>query len=147
MSTVKRVNPSATARSTIIKSTYRYAEGFTIVSNTLHQLIADGELAGDALRVFTFMQMHSKRNNRFEGTQQFIADGLGMLQPHVSRAMKQLRELQLLIKITEPNGLSFWYIDARRSFRGSAERYGVELARQQKRRDKDRKSNVIALQV
>lgn len=149
MQTVKRVNPhqkqQAPNRSEQPKATYRYAEGFTIVSNTLHQLITDGELSGDTLRVFTFMQMHAKRNNRFEGTHAFIAERLSMQRPHVTRAITQLRKMQLLIKITEPNGLAYWYLDARRSFRGSAERHAVELARQAKRRDKDRKTNVVAL--
>jgi len=116
-----------------------------VTNNALWDVIARRDITYESLAVLAHMLKNAKRNNRFEGTRAHVAQALDMHGPHVSRAWKELREAGLILRITEPEGKTFWYVDARRAFRGSAERHARELERQAKQRNKDRKSNVIAL--
>lgn len=126
------------------KSLYRFDGGFVVVSLSVFKVLADQELTPAALRVLGYLGMICRRSNRIEATQAHVAKALGLDPAVVSRAWRQLREKGFLIRQVEC-GLSFWYLDARRSFRGSAEAHGRALERQRRQRERDRKSNVVAL--
>ena len=125
------------------KAWFDYPGGFTIVSNVMWQALADGVLGGESLRVLGYMLSKAKRNNRFEGTQAKIAEALGIKPPNVSRAFRELREAGFIIRVNEPSGCRFWYVDARRAFRGSAKWHAPVLERQSRQRDRDRRVNVV----
>lgn len=146
MNEVKRVNPRVFIRDGKAKLAYAFQE-FTVVSTVLWSDIASAKIGGEALRVLAYLMAECKRSNRFEGTQAVIAQRMEITPQAVNRAFRQLREAGYIIRITEPSGARFWYVDARRSFRGSPERHAKEMERQAKQRSKDRISNVLALRA
>jgi len=141
MQAVNKEKPVAKTRATV----YRYEEGFTVVSTLMWQAIRTGEISGDTLRVYAAMLEVTKRSNRFEGTQAALAAKLGMKASNMSRAFKALREAGFILRVREPGGMSFWYLDARRTFRGSADRHPAALDKQKTQREKDRKAKVVAI--
>lgn len=103
-----------------------------MVSDLVWQDVMDKKLSGTTLRVFAFLASRVKMNNRFEGTQQGVADLMGLAAPAVNKAFRELREAGYIIRITEPTGAKFWQLDARRVFRGSAKRHKGVVERQRK---------------
>lgn len=146
METVKRVYPKVYVREGKPRIGFAFEE-WSAVSTVFHMDVAEGKLGLEALRVMHYLMAQCKRSNRFEGTQAVIAERLGMHAPNVNRAFRELREAGYIIRITEPSGARFWYVDARRSFRGSPERHAREVERQAKQRSKDRVSKVVALRA
>lgn len=144
MENVKRVYPRVFVRDGKAKLAYAFEE-FSVVSTVFHMDVAQGKLGLEALRVMHYLMAECKRSNRFEGTQAVIAERLGMQRQNVNRAFRELREGGYVIRITEPSGARFWYVDARRSFRGSPERHAKEMERQARQRSRDRASKVVAL--
>lgn len=147
---VKRVNPLVIKDGKLStderKALYLFGEGgFTVVSHALLLALADGSLSGEATRVLAHLMCNAKRGNRIELTQVKVAAALGMKRPNVSRAWRELREGGFIIRVTEPGGLSFWYVDARRSFRGSASSHPRSLEKQAAQRKRDARSNVVAI--
>jgi DNA-binding MarR family transcriptional regulator len=122
-------------------------EDFTVTAQTLWDDIAHGVLSGVTLRVFAHLALGAKFSNRLEITQVAVAQAMGISPQQVSVAFRQLKEKGYIIRITDPGGLKFWYLDARRTFRGSAERHAREQERQSKQRTKDRVSKVHQLQA
>jgi len=121
-----------------------------LVSDVVWQDVADKKLSGLTFRVFCFIATRAKMNNRFELTQKAVADAMEVSEPVVSKAFRELREAGYIIRIKEPGGMSFWHLDARRVFRGSASRHQSVVERQRKARRKlegDAPScNVVELQ-
>jgi hypothetical protein len=115
----------------VIASFY-FKEAFMMVSDLVWQDVMDKKLSGTTLRVFAFLASRVKMNNRFEGTQQGVADLMGLAAPAVNKAFRELREAGYIIRITEPTGAKFWQLDARRVFRGSAKRHKGVVERQRK---------------
>lgn len=146
MENVKRVNPRYFVRDGKAKLAYAFEE-FVVVSTVLWSDIASAKVGGEALRVLAYLMAECKRSNRFEGTQVVIAERLGLHRQAVNRAFRELREAGYIIRINESSGARFWYVDARRAFRGSPERHAKEVERQSKQRNKDRKANVVALRA
>lgn len=143
---VKRVNPRFFVRDGKAKLAYCFEE-FVVVSSVLWSDIAAAKVGGESLRVLAYLMTVCKHSNRFTETQAVIGERLGMRQPHVSRAFRELRESGYIIRVSDPDGHRYWYLDARRAFRGSPERHAKEMERQSKQRTKDRKANVLALRV
>lgn len=143
---VKRVNPRVIVRDGKAKLAYGFEE-FVVVSTVLWSDIAAAKVGGEALRVLAYLMTVCKHSNRFTETQAVIGERLGMRQPHVSRAFRELREAGYIIRVSDPDGHRYWYLDARRAFRGSPERHAKEMERQAKQRSKDRKSSVVALRA
>lgn len=143
---VKRVYPKVYVRDGKAKLGYAFQE-WCAVSTTFNMDVAQGKLGLEALRVMHYLMAECKRSNRFDGTQGVIGERLGMQRQNVNRAFRELREGGYIIRIQEPSGLRYWYVDARRSFRGSPERHAREAERQAKQRSKDRIQNVVALRA
>lgn len=104
-----------------------------------------GDLGIEALRVLGWLLEHVRRDNRVEVTQVYIAGELGIKPPNVARAFRALKEQRLLIRVREPHGDSHWYLDSRAFYRGAARSHKASLERQRRQRERDRKSNVVAL--
>lgn len=133
-----------------VKESFHFKEAFMMVSDIVWQDVADKKLSGLTFRVFCFLATRAKMNNRFEGTQQGVADAMGVSAPVVSKAFRELREAGYIIRIKEPTGMSFWHLDARRVFRGSASRHQSVVERQRKARgraERESSSNVVALRA
>lgn len=143
---VKRVNPRFFVRDGKAKLAYTFEE-FSVVSSVFSMDVAQGKLGLEALRVMHYLLAVCKHSNRFTETQAVIGERLGMQRPNVSRAFRELREAGYIIRVSDPDGHRYWYVDARRAFRGSPERHAKELERQAKQRCKDRKVNVVALRA
>ena len=144
-SRVARIDPkSGSVRVGLADRSYQFEE-FSVMNKTLTVAIACGDLYGLSLRVLMFMISHAKRSNRYEGTQAAIAAELGVYASNVSKAFKDLASRGYIVRVSEPRGARFWYVDARQSFRGAAERHPASLARQAAQREADRKSNVRSL--
>lgn len=140
---VNRKNPNL---GDAAKPLYEFSEGFFVASIVgLPSLLRRGELPVEALRVLGWLLENVKRSNRVEATQAVIGQALGMTQSNVSRAFRRLEAARLLLRVKEPHGMSFWYLDSRSTFRGSAEAHSRSLERQRRQRERARKSNVVAL--
>lgn len=150
MEIVNRANPKPEAkpvvrRGSVGQSLYAFPEGFNVVSNAVWMDVIDGKFGQSVkLRVFGFLCAECKRDNRVLVTQAHVAERLGVPRSGVSLAFKQLREDGYLIRMSE-GGMQFWYLDARRSFRGSAARHSKVLEAQRAERSRKRSANVVAL--
>lgn len=128
------------------KARYLYPEGFFVASiAVLARLLQNRALGLEALSVLGFLFEHCKRSNRVEATQAHIAERLGIKPPNVARAFRALEREKLLIKVREPHGFAFWYLDARAVYRGSAKAHEAALQRQARQRERDKRSNVRQL--
>lgn len=128
------------------QSRYRFPEGFFVASVVaLAGVLRRGDLGVEALRVLGWLLEHVRRDNRIEVTQAYIAGELGIKPPNVARAFRALQEQRLLLRVREPHGVSHWYLDSRALYRGSAKSHEASLARQRRQRERDRRSNVVAL--
>ncbi|AXH76460.1 MAG: Crp-like helix-turn-helix domain protein [Microviridae sp.] len=143
---VKRVNPRYFVRDGKAKLGYSFEE-WSVVSSVFSMDVAQGKLGFEALRVMHYLLAVCKHSNRFTETQAVIGERLGMQRQNVWRAFRELREAGYVIRVSDPDGHRYWYVDARRAFRGSPERHAKEVARQAKQRSKDRKVNVVALRA
>ena len=142
---VKRVNPSPVRKSKTGKVLYGFGS-FNVVSDCVCLSVMDGELTMESTRVLFCLMHMAQRNNRVEVTQAVVGERLGMTQSHVSRAFKALKERGFLIRSRDSaSGCWFWYLDPRRTFRGSAEAHQRSLERHRKARERARRSNVVAL--
>lgn len=119
-----------------VKHSFHFKEAFMMVSDIVWQDVADKKLSGLTFRVFCFIATRAKMNNRFELTQKAVADAMDVSEPVISKAFRELREAGYIIRIKEPGGMSFWHLDARRVFRGSASRHQSVVERQRKARAK-----------
>jgi len=143
---VKRVNPRFFVRDGKAKLAYGFEE-FVVVSTVLWSDIAAAKVGGESLRVLAYLMTVCKHSNRFTETQAVIGERLGLKQQNVSRSFRELREAGYIIRVSDPDGHRYWYLDARRAFRGSPERHAKEMDRQAKQRSKDRVQNVVALRA
>jgi len=139
-------NPRSVVSATVDRAVYGFDGEFCVVAHVLFDDLARGLMRYESWRVLGAMLAASKRGtNRWEGTQAELARRLGMHAPQVARAFSELKEAGYIVRVLEPGGLRFWYVDARRAFHGGAKRHGAALAKQRRQRDKDRRSNVVAI--
>lgn len=105
------------------------------VSNTVWLDVVDGKLKGTSARVLGFLASQMDMKNRFMGTQAGVCAAMGLTAPAVSKAFRELAELDYVFRVKERGGLRVWLIDARKLYRGAGARHKATVERQAKLRE------------
>jgi hypothetical protein len=118
-------------------------EGFSVVSMLVFDSIVSGELRGLPLRLWVLMLRRSHAAGRSMGavqrvadTQKMMAELLGVHQPDVSNALRELQRLGFVYRAPGDDGRRYWWVDARKAFNGSAKSHSHVLERQRVARRK-----------